>query len=202
MGTCFGKCTCSCCDCLLLRFQSSRLLVHRTAPTDQTFVMREHNSTVEFENLMYDYDAQEPSSSMLRLKPSISSWFKLNEDEYKIPTIKVPMLKDGRKSDIVSRTEETDSNATRTELPIMDPLRSFNQNVIEFTNRTAIENDDRDGCESVLWERESVNSSSDVMNTTELEWDDYDYHDNIFTEETDSLIREIEQMTAKAMEEK
>lgn len=112
------------------------------------------------------------------------------------------MLKDGRKSDIVSRTEEIDSNATRTELPIMDPLRSFNRDVIEFTNRTAIENDDRDGCESVLWERESVNSSSDVMNTTELEWDDYDYHDNIFTEETDSLIREIEQMTAKAMEEK
>lgn len=58
MGTCFGKCSCSCCDCLLLKIQPSRLLVHRTAPKDQTFVMKDQRSTIEFENLMYDYDFQ------------------------------------------------------------------------------------------------------------------------------------------------
>lgn len=55
---------------------------------------------------------------------------------------------------------------------------------------------DNESADSIIWDRESVNS--DAMNcANELEWDDYQ-DDLICTEESDSLIREIE----RALQEK
>ena len=54
MGSCFGKCSCSCCDCFVHNPCSSISFCRKV--DTPTLVFRRRTSTIEFENLIFDLD--------------------------------------------------------------------------------------------------------------------------------------------------
>ncbi|CAG2117610.1 unnamed protein product, partial [Medioppia subpectinata] len=90
MGSCIGRCVCEagkcfCCDCVIFgtNLRDTITRRHRRTKPSQTFSLRRQSSsaTIEFENLMFEFNLPESSNSMIQMQPtSVSSWLTLKDD--------------------------------------------------------------------------------------------------------------------------
>ncbi|RWS28236.1 hypothetical protein B4U80_01230 [Leptotrombidium deliense] len=192
MGSCFGKCWCSCCDCVFIK-QSGAAIRRSARNKSQTFTLRRQSSTIEFENLIFDIDLPEPSNSVLQLQSrSVSSRI---------------AVKDAKESEERMRNKTkgivAKNNRFGSELPLMDPLlyRVVEEATSSSFTRTSPPIDRLStGASSETgefqWEHDLGND--DVNGTNELEWDHYEEENLVFANnETEHLIQEMDELTKK-----
>lgn len=196
MGSCFGRCQCSCCDCLIFKQQTNSFTRRNVdnSTNQKAFVLRRPSSTLEFENLMFEFDGIQStpyshhSTTISTLVASKNSSTNYNNESSAITFGKgLTVTYDPKEK---SKSHHISSYRQKGELPIIYPL--IDPSLLRESNDGSPESFENCGRTST----DDTNS-----NHNDLEWDDYDEQNltQCFNNETDSLIKEIDEMKERAL---